>query len=92
MLRLIKPTVAKVSKDVAELKSMYDAGQPNPNCGVRFAPIEYFRTPQTIDKGISKSGIAMFPGTLTPEQFEKEAANVAQYQQRLLAKYADWKK
>ncbi|MCG2776935.1 MAG: hypothetical protein L6406_14780 [Desulfobacterales bacterium] len=93
MLRLIKPTISKVTKDIAGLKSLHSASQPDPNCGVRFAPFDYFMRPQATDTtGSGSNGIGLFPGTLTPEQFQEAVKEVNKYQAGLLAKYGDFKK
>ena len=91
MLRLVTPTVSKIQKDLAFLKALNEANEPNPNCGVRYLPFDYFMTPQPIEPKANK-GVAMFPGTLSPEQWQAEAKKVEVYQQKLLAKYEDFKK
>ena len=87
MLRLIKPTVSKVAKDLAFIKSLHKASQPNPNCGVRFASIDYFMHPQSIGGTVPKSGVAMFPGTLSEDAWPEAVEECKKYQQELLDKF-----
>ena len=92
MLRLIKPTVSKVAKDLKELKANYDAGQPDPNCGVRFAPFSYFMKPQPIGGTVPKSGVAIFPEPVSEDAWGEAVKECGKYQAELLKKYDDLNK
>jgi hypothetical protein len=88
MLRLIKPTVAKVAKDVETLRANYKANQPDPNCGVRYMPFDYFMQPQKIDgTGSGSGGVGLFPKTLSEAAFADAVKECSKYQQELLDKF-----
>ena len=87
MLKFIRPSITKVAKDLAFIKSLQEARIPHLNCGVKFMPFEYFMKPQKVRRILPKSGHALFPKPMSPENWANAAKECEKYQQKLLEKF-----